>query len=147
MLLELQAFLHPLGVLRHVQLTLLGRTGYPRHQLPVNHHLLLGAHKHLPELLQPPLHLPDDPLPLLHLQQAPPGRLKLHAGAGGDQFGGGGRGRSGRGIRTGQESPCYPPKVSHGDGPPGCWRRQSQESRGRHGRRHGGLRKRGGGRG
>lgn len=86
MLLEPGAFLQSLGGLGHVQLSLLGCGGYPRNQLPVDHHLLLRAHKHLPELLQSPLHLSDDTLPLLHFQEAPAGRLELHAGAGGDQF-------------------------------------------------------------
>lgn len=90
--LEPQAFLQPLAVLGHIQLPLLGCARYPRHQLPVNHHLLFRAHKHLPELLQPPLHLSDHTLTLLHLQEAPSCCLELHAGAGGDQLGGGGRG-------------------------------------------------------
>lgn len=41
MLLEPHALLQPLAVLGHVQLPLLGRGGYPRHQLPVNHYFLL----------------------------------------------------------------------------------------------------------
>lgn len=87
MLFEPQAFLQPLAVLGHVRFPLLDAAGYPRHQLPVNHHLLLGAHEHLPQLLQPALHLPDDALALLHFQEAPPSRLELHAGAGSDELG------------------------------------------------------------
>lgn len=87
MLFEPQAFLQPLAVLGHVRFPLLDTAGYPRHQLPVNHHLLLGAHEHLPELLQPALHLPDDALALLHFQEAPTSRLELHAGAGSDELG------------------------------------------------------------
>lgn len=101
MFLKPQAFLQSLAVLSHIQLPLLDSARYPRHQLPVNHHLLLRAHEHLPELLQPPLHLSDDALTFLHLQEAPPSRLELHAGAGSDKLGRGGRGRGGRGIRTG----------------------------------------------
>lgn len=101
MFLEPQAFLKPLAVLCHEQLPLLGSARYPRYQLPVNHHLLLRAHKHFPELLQPSLHLSDDALALLDLQEAPPSCLELHAGAGGDELGRGGCGRGGWGIRTG----------------------------------------------
>lgn len=135
--LEPQAFLQPLAVLRHVQLPLLGAAGNPRHQLPVDHHLLFRAHEHLPELLQPPLHFPDDTLTFLHLQEAPPGRLELHAGAGRHELGRGGRGRGGRRVGAGQQRPRHPAEVAHGDGAPGGRGGQSQHSGGGCGRRHG----------
>lgn len=137
MFLEPQAFLQSLTVLYHVQLPLLGCTGYPRHHLPVNNHLLLRAHEHLPELLQPSLHFSDDTLALLHLQEAPSSCLKLHAGARGYKLGGGGRGRGGWRFRASSQSPCHPLEVSHGNGAPGGWRGQHQEGRGRCRRWHG----------
>lgn len=139
MLLELQAFLQPLAVLAHAQLPLLGGARDPRRRLPLDHRLLLGAHEHLPELLQPPLHLSDDALALLHLEEMPPRRRELHARAGGHEPGGGGCG----GRRAGEQSLRHPPEVAHGDGAPGGRRGQRQQSRGRRRRRHCRERKRG----
>lgn len=62
-----QALLQPLPVLCHVEFSLLGGGGDAGHQLAVFDGLPLGAHEHLPQLLQTPLHFPDDTLPLLHL--------------------------------------------------------------------------------
>lgn len=131
MFLEPRAFLQPLAVLRHVYFPLLDTAGYPRHQLPVNHHLLLGSHEHLPELLQPALHLPDDALALLHFQETPASRLELHAGAGSDEFGRGRRGGGRRGVGTGQQSIRHSAEVSHRNGAPGGRRGHCEDGGGR----------------
>lgn len=144
MFLEPQACLQPLAVLRHVYFPLLDTAGYPRHQLPVNHHLLLGSHEHLPELLQPALHLPDDALALLHFQETPASSLELHAGAGSDEFGRGRRGGRRRGVGTGQQSIRHSAEVSHRNGAPGGRRGHCEDGGG--GRRHGRQRKRRAGR-